>query len=396
MGAQGSQSGLAIREEAIWGVLDAGQFTGTNFVSEDMKFDIENKASNNIRPDRQTVDLVQVGAETNGGFETEMQATNLDLVLPGFLWAEDWTFVNGSDNTGITAGATASNLDFTITASTKRLTFGSSITHAIEAGAFISLAGFTNTGNNGVFLVSAVDGQNITLVGTTFVDETAQSTATCKGGFLKNGIYRHSYSIERSNNDIAQFFLYLGMVGNTMEVTLESGEPAMVNLQFVGKDEQLAQTQWGTTDPTAPPTSAIMNAVSSVGQILVDGTVVGACLLQKVGFTIDNQVEGKTGVGTLGFCDAAGKSLSLTGELALYFNDETHYTKYKNSTAFSLAIQLADTAGNVYGFMLPECKYDEATANVTGKDDDVLMEAKFVGIMDPTDLYTVCVSRILA
>lgn len=395
MGAQGSQSSVAIREETTWGEVDTGQFDLINFISESLAFSIENQSSNNVRPDRQTADLVQVSAECAGGIETEFQAANLDKLLPGALWDTNWHYINGSDNTGITAGATSSNLDFDITAASNLIVLGSSVSHNIVVGQYIITAGFTNAANNGAHLVTAVSTNNITVATTTLVDETAESTATIKGDRLRNGVTRHSYSIERQHNDISQFFLYKGMVPNVLDMTVESGEPISANLSFVGKDEVLNQVTTSSPAAASASTFSILNAVVSVGEIAIDGTALSACLIQSLSFSLDNKAEGKTGVGVLGFCDVNGKSIELTGNLSLYFNDDTYYDKYTNATFFSIHFLLTDAEGNSYLINIPKAKFSEATANVTGKDDDVMLDTGFTAIVGVNG-FTIEVIRALA
>ena len=387
MGAQGSQSGINIREESAWGELNPGQFTGMNFTSEDMAFKIENKVSENVRPDRQTSDLVQVGADVDGGVETEFQAVNIDPLFPGCLWANSW----------IAPGTIANPVGFTVETGGGVggiITFHASDTINIVKGQHIQIASATaDPANVGNFLVIGVSGKDVQ-VNSPLVTETGISDVVLKGSRIVNGVFKHSFSIERALNDVSQFFLYKGMVPNTLEMTLESGEPVKANISFVGKDETLAQTQWGTVDPTTLSILPIINAVSSVGQVAIDGSAIASCLMQKCSFMLDNKVEGKKGVGVLGNCNADGKSIELKGSITLYFNDHTYYQKYLNSTAFGLSFILFDTLGNTYGINFPKCKFDEATANVTGKDDDILLEGSFVAIVS-TEGFTMAVSQAL-
>ena len=381
MGAQGSQSGIAIREEVVWGEVDAGQFTGTNFTSEDMAFAIENQVSNNVRPDRQTSDLVQVGASCEGGFETEMQSANIDDLLPGFLWDTDWHAPPSGESVVFTI-ETGSGVGGLMTVADSSV---------FSLGQVVEISG--SVSNDGIYTVKALpDGTKVQFYAP-LVTETSVAV-TFLGHYLRNGVFKHSYSIERANNDVSQFFLYRGMVGSVLEMAIESGAPITAKLAFIGKDEQLAQTQWGTTDPTATSVKPILNAVSSVGEVSVDNVAMSSCLLQKVDFSLDNQVEGKTGVGVLGYCSAEGKSIALTGNISMYFNDETYYEKYLGSTAFGLSFTVEDTLGNTYVIQLPQCKFDAATANVSGKDDDVMVEGTFVAIMHPTSGYMIQLTRI--
>lgn len=394
MGAQGSQAGISIIKESVWGTKPVGQFKGVNFVSEDMLFEIENKVPNTIRPDRQTLELIQVGAETAGGFETEFQAENVDDLLVASLYDSNWHFLNGSDNTGLTAGATGSNLDFEINAGTKILTLGSAITHAIVVDQLITLAGWSEAGNNGTHLVTAVSGNDITLETTTLVNETVQATATIKGDYIRNGVIGSSFSIQRSLNDISQFSLFTGMTPNTVFFSLESGEPVMCNFSFVGKSKTLTQTTNSSPAESSPSTNKIINAVSDIGSIAIDGVSLSGCLLQSYEVTVDNKVEGKTGVGVLGFCNAREKSLLVNGKISLYFEDETYADKYLNSESFSIQTVFVDADGNTYTLRIPNCKFNSLEDNVSGKDDDVILDGEYTASIG-TAGYTIQITRAL-
>ncbi len=382
MGAQGSQSGIAFIEEVEWGVNPTGQMTGVNFTAEDMKLDIENQVSNNVRPDRQTADLVQVGAECGGGFETEFQADNLDALLPGFFMDGTWTAPPPGENVVFIAE--------TVLGEGGLLVVGDSSLY--HPGQLLKISG--STLNDGWIQVRDLENATHVITVEPLVDEPS-AAVTYEGEYVRNGVTRHSFTIERANYDVGQFFLYTGMTPNTMEMAIESGSPITCNLNFVGKSEHLQQTPNNTPAPTSLVLTPIMNAVSSVGEITIDGEVMEACLLQKIDLTLDNQVDGKTGVGVLGFCDADAKSLAVTGNISMYFNDETYYEKYLESTQFGITINMIDTAGNTYVLDLPACKFDSAAANVSGKDEDVMVEGTFVAIASKTTGYTIQLTRIL-
>ena len=301
MGAVGSQSDVAIIEETIWGTTPAGNMQGINFTAESMAMKINNKISNNIRNDRQTADLIQVDAATEGGLDTEMQFNNLNTVLEGFFWS------TRQADTGISGAKVGSSL-------------------------------------------------------------------------ITNGVLKRSYSIQRSNNDIAQFFIYKGMTPNTIAWNIETGSPVTIPLGFIGKDETLSASKVTVDNPVVTP---IINAVSSVTEIAIDGTPLTECLVEKLSVTLDNKAEGKKGVGVLGSCNVSGKFIEVKGSISMYFNNAIQYNKYINSGNFSVKITFVDGLGNEAILFLPFCKYEEATANITGKGDDVMFEASFIAIMNP-------------
>jgi Phage tail tube protein len=303
MGAKGSQAGLGYLKEVVWGVTPTGQFTGINFSSEDFTYGIEKKPSNNIRPDRQTTDLIPVDADCEGGFEVDFQAENLDGLFPAFFMVSDWT-----------------------------------------------------------------------------------------ADVIQNGVQRTSFSFERINTDVTQFFLYPGMVPNILELEIESGEPVIAKMSFVGKDEALNQVTASSPVASDPSTKPVMSVSSSIGEIAIDDVAVSACLIEKASIKLDNQTKGKKGVGVLGNCDSDANSLMVTGALSLFFNDETYYDMYLASTPFKLTINFIDSLGNEYDLELPKCVFDEGNANVTGKDDDVKTPFTFTAVMGAGG-YTIKLTR---
>lgn len=399
MSSQGSQTSMSFREEAIWGEKDPGEFTGVNFESEDLAFNIQNQESKTIRPDRQTAEIVQIGADASGGFVTEFQATNVDKLLPGSLWDTDWHYIDGVGATSkITAGLTASNLDFSFVVETGAgvggiLTLGSSVVHDIIVGQHFVISNVGgNAANSGLMQAKSVAG-NVIQVDKPLATEVVESIAYLTGDRIRNGVTKHSYSLERGHIDISQFFLYLGAVPNVSIFTVDSGNPVKFNQSFVAKDETLAQTT-AAASLSALSTLPIMNTAVSVGELAIDGTILTACLIQSVDITFDNKAEGKTGIGVLGFCDVVGQSIMCSGNITMYFNDETYYNKYKNSEYFSLTIPMADTTGNIYVLHMPKVKFLTGTTNVSDKDSTTPFETTYQAIIG-ADGYTFQIVRAL-
>ena len=382
MGATGSQAGLSFTKETVWGETPSAQFAGINFVSESMEYKIENKTSKTIRPDRQTSDLVQVGAECSGGFSSEFQSGNVDGFLPGFFMDTDW-HVESDALTGV---------DFAIETGAG---VGGIITTAsapnATVGEVITITGAAQAGNNVRTRVISISGNDIHVTAP-LVTETSASI-TMASTYIRNGVTKSSYSIERENSDVSQFFLYKGMTPDSMEFALEVDEPAMINLDFVGRFETLEQTTASTGNPTDPALTPVINSADSVGFIKIDNVPVEACIVEKANIKLGNQVEGKKAVGTLGFCNSNAKSLLLTGDLEMFFEDNTYYDRYLAGTEFSLEIEMSDTAGNTYTIFLPRCKFDTGKANVSGKDDDVMESHSFVGLVHGDSGFTIQITK---
>jgi hypothetical protein len=297
----------------------------------------------------------------------------------------------------LTADATASGLDFSFNLGADTLTLGANIPHDIVQDQWIEVNGAT-ANNNGYHRVVTVVGQVITVeatpgFGTT---EVVQAAATVKGARIRNGVTENSYWIERSHGDITQFFQFAGMVINTMNMTFAANAIATGTFGFIGRVATLTQATSGTGTNAAAATTNVMNAVANVGTIRINNVAAASCLVQEIGISLNNNVRGLSSIGYLGFCDVGVGEVALTGTLNLYFLSDTYYDLYLAGTAFSLEWKVEDAAGNAYIFRLPECKFNSDTVNASSKNTDILENAAFTAIMDPTYGYCIEVIRISA
>ncbi len=385
MGADGSQSGLAFKEETVPGTAATGKYTAINFVSEDLSYDKEQKTSESIRPDRQTLDLVPVSASIGGGPKTEFQADNIDFLIPGFLWAAtDWT-------APITL---TQSISFAIEASAGiggTITFGAGDAPlALVVGQFIWLNGQSDPANIGPLRIKSIVDQVVQVYSPLATE--AGVTATLGGKFASNGVLKRYFSGERSNFDIGEHFLYTGLVPGKLSFDVNFGEFIKVDLSFSGMDEVQSTAQKSSPTPDSPTTNPVLTAGASVAAVYLDDTKVTSCLVKQIVFSIDNQTVGRGAIGSLAPCDVRGKAIKVEGKFTMYFNDGIEYAKYKNSTAFSVSVSVFDSDGKEMAVHLARCKYNKATANVTGMEDEVLLEADFVGLVG-ADGWTIGISK---
>ena len=256
----------------------------------------------------------------------------------------------------------------------------------LVVGQWVRVSGFATAANNGYAEVTAIAATTLTVVGLTIVDEAAGAlTITVSPcDFIKNGTTENSFYVERAHQDVTQFFQFAGMVPNTMSMTASANSVMTGNYDFVGKAATLIQATAGTGSNTASATTSVMNAVSNVGQILINGVAVTSCLMQEVSFTVNNNVRGLSSIGELGFCDVGVGSAEITGTINAYFKDETFYDLYLASTAFTLSFKVADSAGNTYVVSFGNCKLESDALNSGGLNTDIVENMGFRAILDST------------
>lgn len=401
MAASSNRTGLSFLKESVWGTTPASALTDVNYTNQSLTFNIENITSNSIRSDRQVSDLIQTGADCSGGFEFELQFGGFDELLVAALFAGDWAGSAGAGiaNDSISAGDSASNLEFTLSntggAGNTTITLGSSVTHNLVDGQYFRLNG--SAADDGFFKITDVTGNALTVtpdITTSEVLEAADS-ATISGSMIRNGSTMDSFTIERSHLDISQFFTYRGMVPNTLSLDFSANSILTGSFDFVGKNQILAQVSSGTGANTGAATTDFLNAVSNVGEVSLDGQPVASCLLQQVTVELNNNVRGLSSIGQLGFCDVIEGEVGVTGSINMYFKDEAMYSRYLAATSFGLSIRVNDGAGNTYIVSMPTCKFSADEIATGGKNSDVMENASYQAIMHP-DGYTIQIDRISA
>lgn len=385
--AQGSQTSLAFMLETVWGTTPAGQFKGVSFSAEDFNFVSESKASNNVRPDRQTADIKRTGGGAEGGFESDLQITNLDYIFPGLLWSDtDWL------NAGTVSGTTSFAVE-TGAGVGGKITFPAATVDELEVGHFFLIENALDSANNGVFKVKDITGQ-VVQVFDPLVTEAATAGVTLSGETIRNGVKQYSYSVEESFLDIGKYFLGTGMVPDTFEMTIESEDIITAKCSFIGKDWEPKDVITSSPAATDLSTLPVLVAGSSVGGVYIDETLLESCEVQKFDFSFANKAEGRKSISVLGNCGVAGKSIELTGSITLYFENHIQYNRYKASEFFSLDVTLYDEFGNMYIIAFDAVFFDSLSANVTGKDDDVLLEGTWTAKMGPNG-FTLQVTRVI-
>ena len=387
-----NQTGLYFTEETgTWGTTPSVALGGIRFTGESLSYNIENIVSNEIRTDRQVTDLIQTGSENAGGFEFELSYSAFDDFMEGALW-DDWTSDLGISlstvaGTSVTIGS--------VTATGFATTTASGFT-GISAGDWIRVAGFTESGNNGFFQVSAIAASlNQILVSPAATAEAAGDTVTMNGSRIRNAATEHSYTIERRHDDLSpdQYFSFAGMVCNQMRISVQANSILTGSFDFMGKSCTQATASAGNGSFTDAPAYDVMNAVSNVGEIKEAGTTVASCLIQSIDFTVANNVRGLKAIGTLGNCDMGVGKVDVTGSLTAYFKDASLYTKYLNGTETSLSFKVADADGNTYIFDFPRIKFESDAVNAAGQDQDVMENISWRAIRDQTYGYTVQITK---
>lgn len=305
----------------------------------------------------------------------------------------------GGDIAAVTSGGnglTSVALDFT--------TLGISVGEWLKVGdgdnAGCSFSG--TTADNGFCRVSAVAAHKISFdevpTGWTADAGASKTISVFSGDFLTNASTKRSNTIERQYLDHSpvDYEYFLGMTLNTLAVDAKPQAIATYTKNYIGKSASITSTRASGATDVAAPTYGVLNTSTNVGRIGFNGsTVAGPNFVLGASFNINNNIRAQNAIGSIGAVGTGNGEFTVTGKLQTYFGDATVYNQILNNTQVSFDMRMGRSDGNreTILFDFPAIKLSSGAPSVSGKNQDVTIDAGFTAYMHATLLYTVSASR---
>jgi hypothetical protein len=269
---------------------------------------------------------------------------------------------------------------------------------AIEVGDVFKLTSITEPAIDGVYTcIASAAGEISVYPPTGTLQDISDIVATATDIQTNGASPIEGYTIRKvaENNGVPYYWYYRGCAINTMNFNFATGSILNGSIGVIGLSEETRTTVLPSeqTDVAVPPYS-IMNSVTSVGVIRIEGVTLGLCSFSSLDLTIDNQINAAKSIGNLGACDLAAYSLMVTGNSEVYFNNLDLYNKFVNSESFSVTIIVTDSDGNSIGIDIPKCKFESLDTPISGKDAFLMQSGSFKGLRDDTRDYMVKISRV--
>jgi len=373
-------------EESAWGELpSSGAMQNVRNTGDSLGFSLSTTQSNEIRSDRQITDLITNGAEAAGDIEMEFSAGNADDFIASAMY-NNWE------------SAEAVGTDIAITAGSPCLLQSTStdfVAAGFKPGMMVSVWGFQNPGNapdTGFFeRVISVSANEMQISGTGEA-ESEGPEIHINASTIVNGITEKSFSIERELQDAQKFFLFTGMVANIWSFSATANEVLTETFTFVGKDSDFGDNTFSPEAPLEPPSEDVLNAVTDVATIKLDGAVADI-LIESLDFEVNNNVRGLPAISFLGSADLSEGDFVVSGSMNVYFDDGAMYQRFLDGAEFSLRMQF--TRGGLTYFMdWPRCKISEDTVDVPGRNDDVMEAIGWQALYSADQGYTMRIDRL--
>lgn len=247
----------------------------------------------------------------------------------------------------VSSGATSLACDSS--AKTWTRTVGSFVTDGFQVGDVINPNGFTNSANNGAFLVSAVSALVLTTsTATTMVTEGAA------GGKSINLDISPSFTLERGHKGNGIYFAFPGTVVECFEVAGKSGSDATVDVTFdllsrVVSNESASSVFSSFTNPN---TNDLITSWS--GTIKKGGT----SILDVVGWSFKVARNNQTAevCGSPDLYDIQPGAARVTGKLEIYFDSMVNYTDFRLQNDVAFQLNLGPGGAKSYTVDFTRCK----------------------------------------
>lgn len=385
---------LRVTEESEYGVTPASPTLKAvpYKAAADLGFAPETVVSDLIRSDRQVSDLILVGGSTAGGFESELAYGIHDSLLEGVMYSA-WA-INGASDIVAT--------DISIDADSINTVAEDFTTLNVAKGDFIRVSGFSAAALNGVYRINGpVTSTEIPVERAAgAATESAGSSVTIEvGDTLINGVTQKSYTLERSFLDQSSvLYEYLrGMVPGTFSLTASSKSIVECAFGFTGSTQEYTESRVGSVTDESAGSFSVINASSNVGRLAEGGTAIaGTNFVTEATIEIENNLRERNAVGHLGATSIGAGEFSVTGSMNTYFDNKTMAEKVVNNTETSFSMAFTDGSGNTIIFDLPRVKFSEGSPEVSGKNEDVMLNLSYQAILDEELGYTMKVTRISA
>lgn len=381
--------------ESVFGVTpNSGNPKNLRVTGESLDFSISTQASQEIRSDRQTTDLVHVGASASGGLNIEFSYKEFDPLMEAVMQGA-WTHY-GTEGLGLADDVTLDSALGTLTWVAAPV--GTSALSNLQVGQWFKLIAPDDAANGAFLKVASRTSDSITVSEHTPIPGTGTrlvEDVQLKSSRITNGVTQRSYSIEKEFSDVGQYFLFRGMTVSEMTLNFESGSILGGSLSFMGKDSIQAEATGLPGTPIASEDYEVMNAVTGVGNILEAGAPLQGTFFSSLSLTINNNLREQNAIGHLGAVSIAAGTLSVTGSAEMYLADGSMYNKFRNNQSTSLSFSAKDPSGNGYVFDMDNVKFSEMSVQAGGMDSDVMLSGGYQALMGKTgDKKTLTIYRL--
>jgi hypothetical protein len=400
--------------EATWGTTPATpEFQILRKTGDSLSIERENVKSSETRLDRNITDLIQVGGGASGGIDFEMSYGTLDDFLESAMHST-WGSGSAADPDKVVATTDMANGVYSIAAqpaTPAKITVTRTVAGSADTPGIITITGtdsgddaitedivpgatgVTVSGNKTFKTVSLVVGSGWTSDGTA---DTITVGVAAVGTVIKNGSTPKSFTLEKKIpcGATTEYLRYTGMEVNELSLSVKAKEIVTGSMSFIGKGGTVAQAIANGATYVDPNDNDVMNAAAHFASLTVGG--VSNPHIQGIELSVNNNLRAASAVGSVDSLGIGYGRFEVSGSMDVYFEDTTLYSLFLAGTAASLTFTIGGTTGEKYTFLVPNLKFETATTDSGGNDEDMMCKLGFSGLYDATEGCTLSITRAVA
>lgn len=356
--AQGINKLLVAKKESTWGTKASA--SGASYyrrVTGSFQLEKDTYNSNEILPSQQMRDMRHGTRRSTGALSGE---------LSGSAYEE---FIQAAVRKDFEAGATTGAvIVLSSTATTIARSSGSFVTDGFNVGSVISVSGFTDAGNNGLFVITSMTATVLTvsaLAGQTRTIEAAGDTVTVleKGKKTYTPLTDHtddSFTVEEWYPDATVSRVFLGQQIDTMNIALQPNAMATIDFGFLGKDAEAPTSSAYFTTPTAIGGEGIYSAPD--GLLFINGVANG--VVTGLNISLANNIQQTAVIGSNSIGAKSRGKVAVTIDGSAIFQDSTVLNYFNDETEISLTYVLTNADNtDAFSIHLPRVKIGSASTN---------------------------------
>ncbi len=388
--AQGESNRVSIRvsKETTWNETPSTPtMARLPYLSDTLGHNKRVRQSDVLRSDRMRDAQVQVGVDAQGDINFELRFGDFDNLLEVALAS---TYVTATE----TGSGGASDHSFAVASGGVQVITGpATVWDSFTVGAWVKISGSSQSANNGIFKVTAKTSTTITVANPAGVSAASQTT-TFVQKMLRNGTTKQSVLIEKQYEDLTTNYLnFRGMRVAGLSLNISTEQIITGVFRFMGARGNIA-TATVSGSLTGPGTTTSMTASTNVGNIVEGGASLSTAI-RSITMDLNNNTRALPGVGNVAAIGINLGSITLTGRVEAYFEDQTLLTKVYNHTSSSLEFRCTDESGNVMVFTMSQLRWS-GNPNNPGIDQDVLLPLDFACEREPTNSVMIQVDSLAA
>ncbi len=340
-----------------------------------------------INESRSVDDIIVVDSEVGGSINFELSYTPYKHMLEALMQSAVSTDSFSATDISIIV---VSGQSVTInTAAIEDFTSGN-----LVVDQHIKLSGFVggNILGNGIYRIDSIAALQLeaTRIDSTAVTVPSGDPVTVTGRVIRNGTANPvSYTYVKKITGIAttSYMYYRGCQVSSLNLNFETGAILKGSYDVVGLTEDVTESAIAGQSFVDVPDYSVMNSVTSVANLLVDGLATDT-EFSSFNLTYDNNINRAKAIGTLGAVGLSSFTLSASASTTIYFEDISAYTSYLASTSFAVTLITKDASDNYLVFRMPKCKFESLETPVPGKDNFFMLNGSIKALQDATLGYT--------